>query len=444
LLGGVYGIAADFFNRHLPGTEAISGRLISRLPSTVQIDFDDLYEGVNTFYDLFGKTDEMEGHKEISKAMERNFLFRVGWDYFPISNRDWEESRRNSSLSSGYEVLMQKGLENVFQFNLNHRISVFSQPPGHPQTGQFYSPFASPSPTKLIGVAILIFYPMLPIEPSPNSKVGSAKDENRILFRSVPNMLPNPAELRRILEDDETKDWEKEGHKQNSAFAFDRNFRIHIKRHFEDAEKKKVDYTTFVHLFGAPLFKMVAANWARLTVRRSFDLDLLEWRPKQRLTSHTIDEIKSRRVAIARHQRDINSSLEVLRALMLEERGQQVTQEDCRQAKSASQTDRLTNAQILALVEGMCSWNRGRSSGLVSAEMKDDAWESIFWDYFELKASMDALEKRADKIQDGLVGQIQVVGGETSGTLNTIAFLFSLILLPFSIVGSIYGANLTT
>src|SRR5205823_5966766 len=31
LLGSKFNISADFFNRHLPGTEAISGRLISRL-----------------------------------------------------------------------------------------------------------------------------------------------------------------------------------------------------------------------------------------------------------------------------------------------------------------------------------------------------------------------------------------------------------------------------
>ena len=90
MLGGVYDIAADFFNRHLPGTEAISGRLISRLPSTLQIDFDELYEGVNTFYDLFAETDERTGHEKIQRAIEQNFLFPVGWDYClgcPMGNR---------------------------------------------------------------------------------------------------------------------------------------------------------------------------------------------------------------------------------------------------------------------------------------------------------------------------------------------------------------------
>jgi hypothetical protein len=111
----------------------------------LQIDFDELYEGVNAFNDLFAENDERAGHEKIQRAIEQNFLFPVGWDYFPITNMDWQQSRNNSSLSSGYEVLMQRDLENVFQFNLTHRISVFSQPAGHPKTGRFYSRFASPN-----------------------------------------------------------------------------------------------------------------------------------------------------------------------------------------------------------------------------------------------------------------------------------------------------------
>jgi len=30
------------------------------------------------------------------------------------------------------------------------------------------------------------------------------------------------------------------------------------------AQREKHDHATFVHLFGVPLFKIVAANWARL------------------------------------------------------------------------------------------------------------------------------------------------------------------------------------
>jgi hypothetical protein len=62
LLGGMYDIPADFFNRHPPGTEAISGRLISRLPSSVQIDFGELYESTVTFDELWPGRDIVDGH----------------------------------------------------------------------------------------------------------------------------------------------------------------------------------------------------------------------------------------------------------------------------------------------------------------------------------------------------------------------------------------------
>ena len=145
LLGAKFKISADFFNRHLPGTEAISGRLISRLPSAVQIDFDELYESRLTFSELFpdvkvDDTDDlaMEGHTQIRESMKQHFYFPVGWCHFPISKEGWLSSTKNVKLKSGYEVLLGeegKKLDNVFQFNLNHRISIYSEPVGHPQTG---------------------------------------------------------------------------------------------------------------------------------------------------------------------------------------------------------------------------------------------------------------------------------------------------------------------
>jgi hypothetical protein len=90
----------------------------------------------------------------------------------------------------------------------------------------------------------------------------------------------------------------------------------------------------------------------------------------------------------------------------------------------------------------MCGWNQGRSNGLIARETSDDSWQSIFWDYFELKASMDGLEKRADKIQDGLTGLIRTVSGEKASVLNQAGFMFSIIILPFTVVASIYSSNL--
>lgn len=137
LLGGLYDIPADFFNRHLPGTEAISGRLISRLPSSVQIDFGELYESTDTFDELWPHHDILDGHQIIREAVEQSFLFQdVGWDYQPVGKKDWEQSFDNNKLSSGDECKEGGRQKNVFQFNLTHRISVYSKPPGHPDIGQ--------------------------------------------------------------------------------------------------------------------------------------------------------------------------------------------------------------------------------------------------------------------------------------------------------------------
>jgi len=138
LIGGKFNIPADFFNRHLPGTEAISGRLISRLPSSVQIDFSELYETTQTFEELFGEggLEVQKGHQIIQSMMKQHILFGdVGWNYYPILKEDFDKSIKYSRLSSGVELLTQQEVKNFFQFTLTHRISVYSNPPGHPSTG---------------------------------------------------------------------------------------------------------------------------------------------------------------------------------------------------------------------------------------------------------------------------------------------------------------------
>ena len=146
LLGGKFKISADFFNRHLPGTEPISGRLISRLPSSVQIDFDELYESRLEFEALWpGDKDAIElGHHRIDQSIRDHFLFKVGWDYFPVTEKEWLSSLQNVKMKSGFECLMRdegEKAKNVFQFNLFHRISIFSEPVGHPRTGQSFTLF---------------------------------------------------------------------------------------------------------------------------------------------------------------------------------------------------------------------------------------------------------------------------------------------------------------
>lgn len=222
----------------------------------------------------------------------------------------------------------------------------------------------------------------------------------------------------------------------------------HCQRKISSATREKFDHAAFVHFFGVPLFRMVAANWARLVSRRSFELDLLEWRPPYRMNSETVEEIKSRRVAITRHQRDIDASVEVLRGLTQEERFQMLDQTYRGLSKDGTAQTNSANTQLdaltLALLEvSNAQWNRGRSNGLVADAADYDSWERVFFDFFELKASMDALEKRADKIQDGIVGLIQIWSGVQSQNLNIMVIFFTLFVFPFSIVGAIWSANLT-
>src|ERR1700722_12514270 len=120
---------------------------------------------------------------------------------------------------------------------------------------------------------------------------------------------------------------------------------------------------------------MVATNWARLIVCRSFDLDLLEWGPKQIVKSKTIDEIKSRRISIAQHQKDIDASLEILRGLTLEEQGQKVSR---KVLDPSSNPHNEKASHILALSEVRPEWNRGKSNDLVTKSAKNDSWERIY------------------------------------------------------------------
>jgi len=62
LLEAAYDIPADFFNRHLPDTEAMSDRIILRLLSSPQMDFDEIYESTATFSKVWPKRNILEGH----------------------------------------------------------------------------------------------------------------------------------------------------------------------------------------------------------------------------------------------------------------------------------------------------------------------------------------------------------------------------------------------
>jgi hypothetical protein len=167
------------------------------------------------------------------------------------------------------------------------------------------------------------------------------------------------------------------------------------------------------------------------------------------MTEKTVEEIKSRRIAITKHQRDIAASVEVLRSLTQEERYSNLIHmhdiDD--QTNPKTHMDTLT----LALMETNAEWNRGRSNGLVAEEAEDNSWERVFYDFFELQASMDALEQRADKIQDGIFGLLsvkllnhQIESQEKSDFLNAIFSFASVAVVPFTIVGGIFSVEFTS
>jgi hypothetical protein len=246
-----------------------------------------------------------------------------------------------------------------------------------------------------------------------------------------------------MQEDPDLREWETQKRKQSYATAYDMVLKLQLKERLEDrknirkkrarnanrptrvqhscaSEAKTSQFDSFIRVFGSPLFRIVSANWARLVVRRSFDLDLLEWRSKEILSSITVDEIKSRRVAITRHLRDIRASLDILHALASAE-------------KCKSPEDPLPNTNI------------GRPNGFITTQREKDSWWNIYWDFFELRASLEALEKRADKIHDSMISMIAVFNMENNEksnrharTLNIIVGFVSIILLPFTIVPAVF------
>ncbi|KAK4445681.1 hypothetical protein QBC34DRAFT_441512 [Podospora aff. communis PSN243] len=474
LLGGRYDIPGDFFNRHLPGTEAISGRLISRLTSALQVDFDELYESSEKFSDLWRGWNMLDGHDIISESLRQNFLFyeHVGWDYFPTAQDDWLKSQNNTPMSSGTEA----ELENVFQFNLTHRVSIYSNPPHHSST------------------AIMIFYPLLPVCHNSDHYHLDSKgkqchtwptpdDCKPVDFRAVPDTVPqmstvtkpSPEDRRRLHQRTMPKDTgiylpDEKGHRKKAgvkwdyARAFDREFRIQAQEFWERIQYKKREDPTFrienhdfsfVDLFGVPLFRIIASNWARLVERRTLDLRQLEWRPTRATGIDTVQGIKSRRIAIARHQKCINSCLAVLRNLRQEERVRRFKEElaaykthhshRARQPEGSADLIPVFDIEVIksTYIDGDDhQYNKGLSNGLVGTEKDDEfTWDRVYYDFFELKASMDALANRADKIQEGIIGLLSIKISQNSSMLSWIGFVFSLVIIPFTIVCGLFSID---
>jgi len=88
-------------------------------------------------------------------------------------------------------------------------------------------------------------------------------------------------------------------------------------------------------------------------------------------------------------------------------------------------------------------YNKGLSNGLVGTE-KDDEFtrDRVYYDFFELKASMDALANRADKIQEAIIGLLSIKVSQSSSMLSWIGFVFSLVITPFTIVCGLFSIDL--
>ncbi|KAK0716297.1 hypothetical protein B0H67DRAFT_260872 [Lasiosphaeris hirsuta] len=425
MLGGIYDIHADFFNRHLPGTEAISGRLLSRVPSAIQIEFDELYEARDPFEKIWRVAEKpggLQGHKFIRHALQQNFLIcQAGWDYFPISEGDWKNGRRNTPMSAGFEDV---NAENTFQFNLAHRISVYSIPKGHgghPMT------------------AIILFYPRLELCNNPSHLIHSASAEgeagmglrehdakrNRnecslLEFRAIPDTIPPMSDYT------PTKKMQQQGmpprsdifgnntfqlkDKWDYAGGFHKEFLLHVENHFKSCQEKKIKVNIdFIHCFGFPLFRIVSANWARLIHKRGLDLDMLEWRPHEdkdtKGSIHTVEETKSRRGALVRHHKAITATLEMLRHLKQQEKAAHFEDEV---TKVGDSNLKELEKVKLKYRDDDNGYNKGLSDGLSGEDADGDTWEALYYDFFELKAGVDALEKRADKIAESMLAMMNV------------------------------------
>lgn len=272
-----------------------------------------------------------------------------------------------------------------------------------------------------------------PVEPAHGRSECEFHKQEHLRFCSIPNDIPTPTQLDCLLydedDDPDLKGWEESKQKQSLASVYNFNLKWHLKGHFKKLRSRRNGFRRqlgddrFTHIFAFPLYSMVSAYWARLVIRRNFDLDLLEWRSKDHLTSTTIEETKSRRVAITRHIRNISTSLSTLRGLMLAEKGSNPDDHDTTPA-----------------------WNVAHARGLVPNQSDDDSWQRVYGDFAELQTSMNALETRASRIHDSMVGLLSIVNNEqtskttkSAGRLNAMGAVFGIVILPFTLIPAYYA-----
>ncbi|OCK72983.1 hypothetical protein K432DRAFT_430807 [Lepidopterella palustris CBS 459.81] len=457
--GDRYDITADFFNRHLPGTEDLSGKLPSSSQWSLQVEFDELYEAKKSFKNIWPNLPIWDGSRIISNAVSKRLFLRPIWDYQPIDDDTFAESYDDMKRMSGHDSRWgsSKRPLNYFHFYLQQRVSVYLKDPGNTKT------------------VIIFFYPRLDMYENDASegnndekcamycccshkKVISGVHEGKLQFHAIPKPSPPPSER-------EHKFKPSVQNTEGLAFTFCQDFERHLDRH----QKKREPALPFTHLFGASLFRLVAENWARTIERRNFDLSMLEFRPQLGTNETAIEEISSHRIAIARYMNDLRVSLntakllsidmEVLREKRLKNMKSPAEQpaQDSRSLETppspTTPTLKLAVHDILAATK-MLRLQRTRTDelplrygrvGVIDEHLSRYNWKSIRDDFDKLDLEMQALHDRADKIMDNILALISIRSAKESmnqawclGYLTIVAFL----LLPVSIVASIYGANL--
>lgn len=246
------------------------------------------------------------------------------------------------------------------------------------------------------------------------------KDRNKckvVDFRSIPDTVPTMSDVTFTMDNGvPLAQQDVYGnashllrHKWDYASAFHKEFMLHIEKHFGRRPKNGGGVTDFVHFFGFPLFRIVAANWARLIHKRGLDLDMLEWRPHDHRDTkgsiHTVEETKSRRGALVRHQKAITATLEMLRHLKQQEKAAHFQAEVARLGKP--KLEDLEKIKVKYLDDDY-QYNKGLSDGLSGEDADGDTWDALYYDFFELKSGVDALEKRADKLAESMVAMMNV------------------------------------
>lgn len=134
-LGIKYDISADFFHRHMPGTEAVSGKLPSANSSqySTQFEFDELYEADKRFQDYWPQLNDKYGWQIINIAVNRGAYFNLAYDYRPMDDSTFSRCHELMNKLSGAGSRPEP--RNYFRFYIHQRASVFIDEPGDPRTG---------------------------------------------------------------------------------------------------------------------------------------------------------------------------------------------------------------------------------------------------------------------------------------------------------------------